>query len=378
MPSKIATVESGTDGSWRARCELWRTASLLPPPASPRRREQRPLILCGHGISLRIEKGTLLIRDGFTHFPQERAEHRIFPGEPTRPTRIIVLDGSGSMTFDVIDWLREQDIALIRIDWRGSATVMSGGPGYTASGEGWKRQVALLADPKRRLAAGRNLIQRKLERSLETLATQIPETESREYALDVIAEKLAVIRSRRTLDRADLLGIEGRAAKVYFNAWSGLPILWRAFKRHPIPAAWRTIGQRQSMVTGKKGKNRDASHPVNAMLNYAYAVLESQVRLDVLAQELDPQAGFLHSGYRGAPALVLDLMEPLRPAVDAAILGFVAEQVFTGADFTLRSDGVVRLNPQLARRVAGLAVGACGDAKMSVATVASGGVRVRP
>jgi CRISPR-associated protein Cas1 len=27
------------------------------------------------------------------------------------------------------------------------------------------------------------------------------------------------------------------------------------------------------------GRNRHATHPVNAMLNYAYAVLESQVRI---------------------------------------------------------------------------------------------------
>lgn len=59
------------------------------------------------------------------------------------------------------------------------------------------------------------------------------------------------------------------------------------------------------MVTGKKGKNRDASHRVNAMLNDAYAKLESQVRLDVLANGYDPQAGVLNSGFRGSPALVL-------------------------------------------------------------------------
>jgi hypothetical protein len=51
-------------------------------------------------------------------------------------------------------------------------------------------------------------------------------------------------------------------------------------------------------------------------------------------------------------------MEPLRPVVDAAILKFVLAQTFSGADFILRSDGVVRLNPQLARRVAQIASGA--------------------
>ena len=49
-------------------------------------------------------------------------------------------------------------------------------------------------------------------------------------------------------------------------------------------------------------------------------------------------------------------MEPERPKVDAAVLRFVAKQEFSAADFTLRSDGVVRLSPQLARRVSTIGV----------------------
>ena len=47
-------------------------------------------------------------------------------------------------------------------------------------------------------------------------------------------------------------------------------------------------------------------------------------------------------------------MEPERPKVDCVVLDFVKATVFEPADFTIRSDGVVRLNPQLARHVAGL------------------------
>ncbi len=322
-----------------------------------RRRSPHPLILCGHGVSLNVDKGTLWIRDGFTHYPQERTQQRIFRGDPSRPTRIMVVDGSGSLTFDVIDWLREQDIALIRVDWRGAATVITGRTGYAADGAAWRRQEALRADPKRRMAIARRLIEHKLQASATALVECLPATDRRALALEVIEEKLAVLRSGRPLALSDIHGIEGGAAKVYFDAWVGTPLNWRGSKRHPIHASWNVIGQRQSIVTGKKGKNRDASHPVNAMLNYAYAVLESQVRLDVLANGYDPQSGFLHSGFRGSPALVLDLMEPLRPVVDAAVLRFALSETFSGADFVLRSDGVCRLNPQLARRVAGVAAG---------------------
>jgi hypothetical protein len=48
-------------------------------------------------------------------------------------------------------------------------------------------------------------------------------------------------------------------------------------------------------------------------------------------------------------------MEPERPKVDRAVLGFLKSEALHPADFTLREDGVVRLNPQLARNVARLA-----------------------
>jgi CRISPR associated protein, Cas1 family len=43
------------------------------------------------------------------------------------------------------------------------------------------------------------------------------------------------------------------------------------------------------------GSNRQATHPVHAVLNYAYAVLESQVRIATVAQGLDPTIGYLHA-----------------------------------------------------------------------------------
>jgi CRISP-associated protein Cas1 len=47
-----------------------------------------------------------------------------------------------------------------------------------------------------------------------------------------------------------------------------------------------------------------------------------------------------------------DQIEPLRPEVDRAVLRLIAEETFTRADFVMQSDGVCRLNQELARRVA--------------------------
>jgi len=51
--------------------------------------------------------------------------------------------------------------------------------------------------------------------------------------------------------------------------------------------------------------------------------------------------------------LVYDLMEPLRPVFDRAILDIVQTHIFTPGDFTLVDTGVCRVNPQLAKCIIG-------------------------
>ena len=39
----------------------------------------------------------------------------------------------------------------------------------------------------------------------------------------------------------------------------------------------------------------DGAHPVNAMLNYAYAVLESEIRIKAISEGYDPTIGIMHA-----------------------------------------------------------------------------------
>jgi hypothetical protein len=48
---------------------------------------------------------------------------------------------------------------------------------------------------------------------------------------------------------------------------------------------------------------------------------------------------------KNAPAFAFDLIKPERPQIDRAVLDFVKGQVF------IRTDGVCRLNPEMARMV---------------------------
>jgi hypothetical protein len=61
--------------------------------------------------------------------------------------------------------------------------------------------------------------------------------------------------------------------------------------------------------------------------------------------------GTNHEGSDGSSKFIFDLMEPERPKVDRVVLDFVRAHVFDPADFVIRSDGVCRLNPEMARMV---------------------------
>jgi CRISPR-associated endonuclease Cas1 len=97
------------------------------------------------------------------------------------------------------------------------------------------------------------------------------------------------------------------------------------------------------------------------MLNYAYAILESQVRMQIVPEGLDPTIGYLHTSTPERQTLVLDLMEPQRPIVDGKVLEFVQAHTFHPADFTIRSDGVCRINPEMARRIASMTASRAGQ-----------------
>ena len=82
----------------------------------------------------------------------------------------------------------------------------------------------------------------------------------------------------------------------------------------------------------------------------------------VIAKGFDPTLGVMHEkkALRGTnPGFALDHMEPMRPVVDRAVLQLIDNTTFSGADFLIQHDGVCRMNPELARRVAQLALERC-------------------
>lgn len=122
-----------------------------------------------------------------------------------------------------------------------------------------------------------------------------------------------------------LLGFEGSAARVYFQAF---PRMLRA----------------QVGGFDLEGRNRRPPRdPVNALLSFAYAMLTKDLVLAVTAAGLDPLLGFYHQPRFGRPALALDLMEEFRPLIaDSTVLNCINTGVVGPRDF-LKTAGACAL-----------------------------------
>ncbi len=294
------------------------------------------------------------MRQGFTHYPQREESHRFFRGDLSLPRIIILLDGSGSLSFDVLSWLAEQGVALARIEWSGDAAVFASGAGFTANPQKLRWQYELQCDPAQRLAFSADLIARKMIGCIAALEQHFLASKAGDLAIGKARDAVDRLRTGTFTDMGEIRAIEGECAVAYFGAWSAIDMQWKAEARHPIPDQWRTYRSRSSTLTGRKPKNKNASNPVNAKLNYVYAVNAAQLQIQAVADGLDPYAGIMHHNREGFPAYVYDIIEPERPKVDAAVIGFVPSRKLSGADFILRKDRVCRLSPQLARAATAL------------------------
>jgi len=336
---------------WAERCEYWNKKSELGTPKRKRREKQsRPLILTGYGLSIRVDKGRLAVKDGLTHFPSKPVERTYFKGGLDIPPRIVIVDGNGNITLDALEWMQEQSIDLIRLRYDGRVQSVLSANGYAADPKKVEWQRKTRASEPARVKFAAPLIQQKIRATLFNLEKLLPESTSRTKAIETAKAALAELKKSPPDTIGKLHAIEGTVAQGYFFAWRTLDIKWKATKHYPVPDEWRTYFSRSSLKWGEsRVKNKNATHPVNAMLNYAYALLESEVRIRSIAAGFDPSIGIMHDRI-GADrhSFVFDQMEPLRPAADREVLALIQTEPLSGSDFHLQSDGVVRLSTDLA------------------------------
>ncbi len=133
---------------------------------------------------------------------------------------------------------------------------------------------------------------------------------------------------------ADLMGIEGSSAKIYFGVMNDL-----------------ILQQKEDFFFLERSR-RPPLDNFNALISFLYTLLthESVSALETVG--LDPYVGFLHQDRPGRPSLALDLMEELRPVLaDRLALTLVNRKQISGKGFTEKESGGILMDDDTRKKV---------------------------
>ena len=320
------------------RAQAIESVAKWPPDITPPRGE---LVLSGYGLEVGVWRGRLRIADGAGRQRRSAIIHRAAGGL----RRLIILGHSGVITLEAIRWLADVGVGYVQIDGDGRVLAAFGPHGVDQPA--LRRAQALAPTNDIGLNVTRTLLHRKISgqnRSLDALrlAVDLPET---------VEETLhgSLARLEQASDSDTMRALEAKAASSYWSAWSALIVRFSARDTERVPAHWRTFGSRSSVITGQP---RAATNPANAMLNYLYALLESEVVLASRIVGLDPGLGIFHVDTPHRSSFASDVMEPLRPEVDRYLLGLLTSRVFGARDFFETRTGVCRVVSPLTQELA--------------------------
>jgi CRISPR-associated endonuclease Cas1 len=292
--------------------------------------------LFGYGIQIRVDRGHLLLEDGIG--PERRQVRLPRVGHGLR--RLVVIGSDGMVSLAALRWLADQDAAFVMLERDGSVLATTGP--VRPSDAKLRRAQALALSSGAALRITRELISRKLTGQEQVARYKLLDSTT--------ADAIAQFRKEvPTADSIPTIGlIESQAARAYWSAWSTLPVNFPKNDLSRVPNHWLSFRARVSPLTGSP---RLAANPPNAILNYLYSVLESESRLAAAALGLDPGLGVLHVDTPARDSLACDLMEPIRPQVDAYLLDWITRQPLKRDWFFEQRDGNCRLMGPFAVRL---------------------------
>jgi CRISPR-associated endonuclease Cas1 len=251
--------------------------------------------------------------------------------------RLVAIGSDGMVTLAALRWLADQNAAFVMLE-RDGKVLATTGPVFPSDSR-LRRAQALARQSGIALPIAKELIRQKLIGQEQVLAKHFPG----KYSEQVFVNARTRVDDAKSTDEIRLW--EGQAAKAYWGAWHEMPITFPKADLPRVPNHWQKFGNRISPITSSP---RRAVNPPNSMLNFLYSLLESEARLALATLGLDPGIGFLHNDLRTRDSLAADVMEPIRPKVDAFLLDWLRHTPIRREWFFEQRDGNCRLMSALA------------------------------
>jgi CRISPR-associated endonuclease Cas1 len=314
------------------------TQTLTHPPVTSQIPKHGVLTLYGFGIRVSMQSGHLCAEDGIG---PERRKFRL-PRVGHNLRRLVCISEDGFVTLSALKWLSDIGAAFVMLDRLGKVRVVTGPT--SPSDARLRRAQALALQNGAGLRISRELIHAKLEGQERVIREQLKDS--------ITADAISQFRTR-DLPKADAIErvrtVEAHAAISYFSALRDVHVIWPKADLRRIPKHWYTVGARQSPLSGGP---RLAITPAHAILNYCFALLESESRLALTAMGLDPGLGLgLHTDTPNRDSLALDVLEPVRPQIENWLLCWIVREPLRRADFFETATGNCRLMSHLCTKL---------------------------
>lgn len=289
--------------------------------------DERVAVVDGYGCAVLVDRGQLVLRDGMNDVRRERRFSRT-----SKLARVVVVGHSGHVTIDALAWCEQVGASLVVLDPGGRVLSTTGV--LRRDDPRLRRAQGLAAGTEVGLDIARSLVGAKL--------TEAADVAERHLSAELAKQMLAAgWEAEAAVDYTELRRVEASAGMAYWRGWQGRTLIFAG--RSHVPVGWA------AGFTGRRP--RPARTPLNAMLNYCYALAEAEARLACAVLGLDPGLGFLHTD-RQRSSLALDIVEPVRPVVDAWVLQLAAERTFRAVDFHESAGGICRVLPPLTHALA--------------------------
>lgn len=294
-------------------------------------------VVDGYGVSVTVNRGRLVVKDGVGRLRRER----VYSRAQRELRRLVIIGHAGSVSLEAVRWLSDIGASLVHLDTDGRVLSTST---IQSSDDARLRRIQALAMTR---PVGLEVVRWIL---VEKIAGQLALLPTLEASSEIAALVEEALRFARAADSVEgVLRAEAEAALHYWEAWAGAEVRFPRSQAERVPAHWSAFGQRGSPLA--RGP-RLAVTPINAILNYLYAILEAETRIACVAMGFEPGLGFFHTDQRSRDSLALDLMEIARPSVDAFVLDLLRSRMFSTQDFVETRGGVCRLMPSLTHRLA--------------------------
>lgn len=290
------------------------------------------VVLSGYKIQVRVDRGHLKVHDGIG---RERRQSR-FPRVGHGIKRLVIVGSDGYVSLAALRWLSDQKVSFVMLERDGS--VLASTAPVRPSDVRLRRAQALSHISGAALRITRELIRQKLTGQELVARNKLLATST----ADIIGRFIAELPTAE--NAASIRLLEAQAASAYWAAWRTLPLTFPKKDLPRVPEHWRNFGTRISPLSGSP---RLAVTPGCAMMNLLYAILESEASFAARTLGLDAAMGIFHVDQPSRDSLACDLMEPVRPQVDAYLLDWITTQPLKREWFFEQRNGNARLMASL-------------------------------